>query len=238
MEYSKEAQKLEMPKILAVDDEQNILELIKLYLTREGYQVETVSRGGEALPKVLQFNADLVILDLMLPDMDGFEVCRQIRSKSKVPILMLTARKEDVDKIVGLEMGADDYLTKPFNPRELIARIRAILRRYQTRQKASEIIELGKLRINLSGHEVFIDSNRLQLRTKEFALLVTLAQNLGNVLSREKLLEMVWGFDYFGETRTVDVHINHLREKLTDSGVNIETLRGVGYKMTITGESK
>jgi DNA-binding response OmpR family regulator len=196
-----------------------------------------VSRGSEALPKVLQFNPDLVILDLMLPDMDGFEVCRQIRGKSKVPILMLTARKEDVDKIIGLEMGADDYLTKPFNPRELIARIRAILRRYQTGQKTGEIIELGKLRIDLSGHEASIDNNRLQLRTKEFALLVALAQNLGNVLSREKLLEMVWGFDYFGETRTVDVHINHLREKLADSGVNIETLRGTGYKMTITREN-
>jgi DNA-binding response OmpR family regulator len=226
-----------MPKILAVDDEHNILELIKLYLSREGYQVDTVSRGSEALPKVLQFNPDLVILDLMLPDMDGFEVCRQIRGKSKVPILMLTARKEDVDKIIGLEMGADDYLTKPFNPRELIARIRAILRRYQTGQKTGEIIELGKLRIDLSGHEASIDNNRLQLRTKEFALLVALAQNLGNVLSREKLLEMVWGFDYFGETRTVDVHINHLREKLADSGVNIETLRGTGYKMTITREN-
>jgi two-component system, OmpR family, alkaline phosphatase synthesis response regulator PhoP len=237
MEYSKKTQELEMPKILAVDDEQNILELIKLYLTRESYQVETVSRGNDALPKVIQFNPDLVILDLMLPDIDGFEVCRQIRSKSKVPILMLTARKEDVDKIVGLEMGADDYLTKPFNPRELIARIRAILRRYQTGQKTGEIIELGKLRIDLSGHEAFIDNNRLQLRTKEFALLVTLAQNSGNVLSREKLLEVVWGFDYFGETRTVDVHINHLREKLVNSDVNIETLRGIGYKMTLTGAS-
>jgi DNA-binding response OmpR family regulator len=124
-----------MPKILVVDDEKNILELVKLYLTREGYQVETVSRGAEAWPKMAQFSPDLVILDLMLPDMDGFEVCRQIRQKSSVPILMLTARKEDVDKIVGLEMGADDYLTKPFNPRELIARIRAVLRRYQTAKK-------------------------------------------------------------------------------------------------------
>jgi len=223
-----------MPKILAVDDEQNILELIKLYLTREGYQVETVTLGNEALTKLSQIGPDLVILDLMLPDMDGFEVCRQIRSKSKVPILMLTARREDVDKIVGLEMGADDYLTKPFNPRELIARIRAILRRYQTGQQTGEIIELGKLRIDLSGHEASIDSKKLQLRTKEFALLTALAQNLGSVFSREKLLEVVWGFDYYGETRTVDVHINHLREKLAGSGVNIETLRGIGYKMSVT----
>lgn len=226
-----------MPKILAVDDEQNILELIKLYLSREGYQVETVSLGGEALPKVIKINPDLVILDLMLPDMDGFEVCRQIRNKSKVPILMLTARREDVDKIVGLEMGADDYLTKPFNPRELVARIKAIMRRYQTGQKSGEIVELGKLYINLSSHEATVEGKALPLRTKEFALLVTLAQNPGNVLSREKLLELVWGFDYYGETRTVDVHINHLREKLAGSGVNIETLRGIGYKMAVIGEA-
>lgn len=223
-----------MPKILAVDDEQNILELVKLYLTREGYQVETVSRGNEALPKLSQINPDLVILDLMLPDTDGFAVCQQIRKKSQVPILMLTARREDVDKIIGLEMGADDYLTKPFNPRELIARIKAVLRRYQTGQKAGEIIELGKLRIDLDRHEASVEGKLLQLRTKEFALLATLAQNPGSVFSREKLLEVVWGFDYYGETRTVDVHVNHLREKLAGSDVNIETLRGIGYKLTVT----
>ncbi|MBP1707490.1 MAG: putative OmpR family two-component response regulator, partial [Chloroflexi bacterium] len=133
-----------MPKIMAVDDELNILELEKLYLSREGYQVETAASGSEALAKIPSFSPDLVILDLMLPDMDGFEVCRQIRSKSSLPILMLTARKEDIDKIVGLEMGADDYLTKPFNPRELIARIRAILRRYQIGGKTAEIIEVGR----------------------------------------------------------------------------------------------
>jgi DNA-binding response OmpR family regulator len=223
-----------MPRILAVDDEENILELLKLYLNREGYQVETVNRGADAWPKAAQFNPDLVILDLMLPDMDGFEVCRQIRQKSKVPILMLTARKEDVDKIVGLEMGADDYLTKPFNPRELIARIRAVLRRYQTGQKSGETIDLGRMHIDLSTHEVSVDGQKLQLRTKEFALLTTLAQNAGNVFSREKLLEVVWGFDYYGETRTVDVHVNHIREKLSGAGLNIETLRGVGYKLTVS----
>jgi DNA-binding response OmpR family regulator len=226
-----------MPKILVVDDELNILELVRLYLGNEGYQVETISRGGEALPKVLSFNPDLVILDLMLPDMDGFEVCRQIRGKSNVPIVMVTARREDIDKIVGLEMGADDYLTKPFNPRELIARIRAILRRFQTGQKAGEIIEIAKLRIDIARHEALVDSKPLTLRTKEFALLTTFAQNQGIVLSREKLLEMVWGFDYYGETRTVDVHVNHLREKLAGSGVNIETLRGTGYKMTVAERS-
>ncbi len=222
-----------MPKIMAVDDELNILELVKLYLGREGYQVETVSTGKEALASFPRINPDLLLLDLMLPDMEGFEVCRQIRARSQVPILMLTARKEDIDKIVGLEMGADDYLTKPFNPRELIARIRAILRRSQNGQKTGEIIELGKLRIDLTGHEASVNGQALTLRTKEFALLTTLAQNPGAVFSREKLLEIVWGFDYYGETRTVDVHVNHVREKLANSGVNIETLRGVGYKMIV-----
>jgi DNA-binding response OmpR family regulator len=226
-----------MPKILAVDDELNILELLKLYLEREGFQVMTASTGEEALGKLGSFAPDLVILDLMLPDMDGFEICRIVRSKSSVPVLMLTARKEDVDKIVGLEMGADDYLTKPFNPRELIARIRAVLRRYQSGQKVAEVIELGDLRVDLSGHAAFVKDTPLKLRTKEFTLLVTFVQNQGIALSREKLLELVWGFDYFGETRTVDVHVNHLREKLAGSGVNIETLRGTGYKL-IVGEGE
>ena len=222
-----------MTRILAVDDELNILELVKLYLTREGYTVETLNRGNEALARTLQISPDLVILDLMMPGMDGLEVCRQIRGKSNVPILMLTARKEDVDKILGLEMGADDYLTKPFNPRELIARIRAILRRFQTGQKTGDTINLGRLHIDLSGHEAAVNGQSLKLRTKEFALLTAFAQNPGTVFSREKLLEMVWGFDYYGETRTVDVHVNHLREQLAGSDVNIETLRGTGYKMTV-----
>jgi len=223
-----------MPKILVVDDEPNIIELAKLYLEREGYQVEGVANGNDALSRQSAVNPDIIVLDLMLPDIDGFEVCRQIRAKSDVPILMLTARKEDVDKIVGLELGADDYLTKPFNPRELVARVRAILRRYQTGQKPSDTVEVGRLRIDLLRHEVAIDGQPVKLRTKEFALLATLAQNLGIVLSRDKLLELVWGYDYYGETRTVDVHVNHLREKIAESGAQIETVRGTGYKMTIT----
>ena len=223
-----------MPRILVVDDEPNIIELAKLYLEREGYQVEDAANGQDALSGLGAVNPDLIILDLMLPDIDGFEVCRQIRVKSDVPILMLTARKEDIDKIVGLELGADDYLTKPFNPRELVARVKAILRRYQTGLKPGDIVEVGGLRIDLSRHEVSIDGQPVKLRTKEFTLLATFAQNLGIVLSRERLLEMVWGFDYYGETRTVDVHVNHLRDKIAGSGINIETVRGTGYKMTIT----
>jgi DNA-binding response OmpR family regulator len=227
-----------MPKILVVDDEPNIIELTKLYLEREGYEVEGVSSGQEALARRSAFRPDLIILDLMLPDVDGFEVCRQIRAKSDIPILMLTARKEDVDKIVGLELGADDYFTKPFNPRELVARVKAILRRYQAGQKVSDTIDIGNLRLDLARHEVTISGKPVKLRTKEFALLCAFAQNLGVVFSRDKLLDLVWGYDYYGETRTVDVHINHLREKMTGSSVSIETLRGTGYKMTINEDNK
>ena len=223
-----------MPKILVVDDEPSIIELVKLYIEREGHQVEGVANGLDALTRQSVFKPDLIVLDIMLPDIDGFEVCRQIRMKSDVPILMLTARKEDIDKIVGLELGADDYLTKPFNPRVLVARIKAILRRYQSGLKPSDTIEVGGLRIDLPRHEVTIDGQPIKLRTKEFALLATFAQNLGIVLSREKLLELVWGFDYYGESRTVDVHIKHLREKIAGSGAYIETVRGVGYKMVDT----
>jgi len=223
-----------MSKILVVDDEPNIIELAKLYIEREGHQVEGVANGLDALTRQSVFKPDLIVLDIMLPDIDGFEVCRQIRMKSDVPILMLTARKEDIDKIVGLELGADDYLTKPFNPRELVARIKAILRRYQSGLKPSDTIEVGGLRVDLPRHEVTIDGQPMKLRTKEFALLATFAQNLGIVLSREKLLELVWGFDYYGESRTVDVHIKHLREKIAGSGAYIETVRGVGYKMADT----
>ena len=223
-----------MPKILVVDDEPNIIELAKLYLEREGYEVAGVASGHDALSRLSIINPDLIVLDLMLPDIDGFEVCRQIRTKSDVPVLMLTARREDVDKIVGLELGADDYFTKPFNPRELVARVKAILRRYQAGLKPDSPIAVGRLRIDLPRYEVTIDGQQVKLRTKEFSLLAALAQNPGIVLSREKLLEMVWGYDYYGETRTVDVHVNRLREKIAGSGTHIETVRGTGYKMATT----
>ena len=225
-----------MPNILIVDDEPHIIELARLYLEREGYEIEEAANGGDALSKQSTGNPDLIVLDLMLPDIDGYEVCRQVRTRSDVPILMLTARKEDIDKIVGLELGADDYLTKPFNPRELVARVRAILRRYQPGFKSIDTLEAGRLRIDLPRHEVTIGGQPVKLRTKEFDLLSTFAQNYGIVLSREKLLELVWGFDFYGESRTVDVHVNHLREKIAGSGAMIETIRGTGYKLTTEEE--
>ncbi len=220
-----------MTTILVVDDEPNIVELAKLYLQQEGYRVEGVGNGNDALSKLSSVKPSLIVLDLMLPDIDGFEVCREIRKKSDVPILMLTARKEDVDKIVGLELGADDYLTKPFNPRELVARVKAILRRSKSGLRPGEAIEVGNLRIEPARREAAIDGQPLKLRTKEFDLLATLARNQGVVLSREQLLETVWGTDYYGETRTVDIHINHLRDKITGSDASIETVRSIGYKM-------
>jgi len=220
-----------MTTILVVDDEPNILELSRLYLEREGYHVEGAGNGSEALSKSDAVKPALIVLDLMLPDVDGFEVCRQIRKKSDIPILMLTARKEDVDKVVGLELGADDYLTKPFNPRELVARVKAVLRRYQAGFKTGQAMEVGNLRIDCARREVTINEKPVGLRTKEFDLLAALAQNPGIVLTREQLLETVWGTDYYGETRTVDIHVNHLRDKIAGSNASIETIRSVGYKL-------
>ncbi len=228
----------DVPNILIVDDEPNIIELASLYLKQDGFNVEGVTTGKEALAKQQSHNPDLVILDLMLPDLDGFEVCRQIRARSRVPILMLTARKENVDKIVGLELGADDYLTKPFDPREMVARVRAILRRSQAPAEPAGVITMADLTIDPARHEVCVRGQLVSMRAKEFALLLALAQNPGIVLSREKLLQMVWGYDYYGETRTVDVHVNHLRDKIAGSGADIETLRGTGYKMILTAGAK
>ena len=224
-----------MAKILIVDDETNIVELEKLYLRREGYQVESAGNACDALALSSSFNPDLIILDIMLPDRDGLEVCKQIRTNNNVPILMLSARREDVDRIVGLELGADDYLTKPFNPHELIARVKAILRRSRSGAAVPQVIKLNDLSIDLAKHEVKIAGKEANLRAKEFTLLSVFAQNPGIVLSRERLLTQVWGYDFYGETRTVDVHVNHLRDKLTGSGVDIETLRGTGYKLVVAG---
>jgi two-component system, OmpR family, alkaline phosphatase synthesis response regulator PhoP len=219
-----------MTTLLLVDDEKNIIELEKLYLEKEGYKIEVAYDGKTALEKFHARQPAAIILDLMLPVIDGLEVCRRVRQESDVPILMLTARDQDVDKIVGLELGADDYLTKPFNPRELVARVKAIFRRVNTVPKTQRL-EVGDLIVDLDRREVTAGENQVALRTKEFDLLAVLAQNPGIVLTRERLLEIAWGYDFPGETRTVDVHVAHLRKKLAGAKTQIETISGVGYKL-------
>lgn len=227
---------LEMAKetILVADDEANIRNLARLYLEKEGYHVETADNGVEALAQIKKTEPVLLVLDLMMPEMDGWEVCRRVRAESNLPILMLTARDDDIDKIVGLEMGADDYLTKPFNPRELVARVRAILRRVGgSEETAAKVRRLGNVVIDPRSREVTVDGQCVTLRTKEFDLLLALADHVNAVLSREQLLDLVWGYDFYGRTRTVDVHIAHLRDKLGDSNVTIETVWGLGYKLVV-----
>jgi two-component system alkaline phosphatase synthesis response regulator PhoP len=217
--------------ILVVDDEKNIVELVRLYLGREGYTVESAVDGEDALSKAESLQPALIVLDLMLPKVDGWDVCRRLRARSQVPVIMLTARSDDVDKIVGLELGADDYLSKPFNPRELVARVKAILRRAQQPAGSGEPLHLGRLIVDPRRREVTVAGKPVRLRSKEFDVLVTLLENRGLVLSREQLLNQAWGYDFAGETRTVDVHIAHLRTKLRGSGVAIETVWGIGYKL-------
>jgi two-component system alkaline phosphatase synthesis response regulator PhoP len=217
--------------ILVVDDERNIVELAKLYLQNEGYRVEVAGDGAEALEKIEALRPALVVLDLMLPEMDGWEVCRQVRASSSTPIIMLTARDDDVDKIVGLELGADDYITKPFNPRELVARVKAVLRRTAEPPRQGRALHVGPLVIDPARREATLDGVALSLRAKEFDLLHALAEHRGLVLSREQILERVWGYDYLGESRTVDVHIARLRDKLAEGRVIIETVWSIGYKL-------
>jgi len=223
-----------MPEIiLLVDDEPAILQLSGMYLEREGFKVESAGDGEAALEAVNKFRPGLMVLDVMLPKLDGFEVCRRLRAENNpIPIIMLTARDEDVDKIIGLELGADDYLTKPFNPRELVARVKALLRRVERISDQPEaILRISDLAIDPSGREARLGQTLLELRSQEFDLLLTLAEHRGKVLSREKLLELAWGFDYYGQTRTVDVHVGQLRKKLSGSPVHIETVAGIGYKL-------
>lgn len=220
--------------ILLVDDEPNIIELAQLYLEREGYRTVSAADGQAALDAVDKHRPDLIVLDLMLPEIDGLEVCRKLRGKKDpVAILMLTARDEDIDKILGLELGADDYLTKPFNPRELVSRVKAILRRGGQTDPAEleTILKVADLTVDPLRREVKIGEIQIEVRTQEFDLLHTLAQHAGIVLSRDQLLNLAWGYDYFGNTRTVDVHIGHLRKKLENSAVRIETITGIGYKL-------
>jgi two-component system, OmpR family, alkaline phosphatase synthesis response regulator PhoP len=219
-----------------VDDEANIVQLARLYLEREGYKISSAGDGQTALEKVHTLQPVLMVLDIMLPGLDGLEVCKRLRvEKNPVAIIMLTARDDDIDKILGLEMGADDYMTKPFNPRELVARVKAVLRRGSEKpagQAAAQIV-LGDLVIDPGSREVRCKKRLLDLRTQEFEVLLVFAQHRGMVLTREQLLNMAWGFDFYGQTRTVDVHIAQLRRKMADSQVKIETVTGVGYKLVI-----
>ena len=221
--------------ILLVDDEPSIVQLARMYLERENFRVEAAGDGEAALEAIERLTPDLVVLDVMLPRLDGFEVCRRLRADDNpVAIIMLTARDEDIDKILGLELGADDYLTKPFNPRELVARVKAILRRAERAARPDTApIQLGDLTVDPVRREVHIADRALDLRTQEFEVLFALASQPGRVFTREQLLQQAWGFDFYGQTRTVDVHVAHLRKKLAGSSVNIETVTGIGYKLVI-----
>ncbi len=220
-----------MKTILVVDDERHIVDLVRLYLEKDGFSVIAAADGEAALELHARHDPDLVILDLMLPKRDGFEVCRELRRRGETPILMLTARSDDVDSIVGLELGADDYVTKPFNPRTLVARVKAILRRSTGAGRLDRPVEFDGLRIDPRRREAHVGERRLVLRPREFDLLLALAREPGVVLTRDALLEDVWGTDFPGETRTVDVHVGEVRRALAPDGPAIETSRGYGYRL-------
>ena len=224
--------------ILVVDDEKNIVQLARLYLEREGFRVEAAYDGAQALEKAKAVRPDLIILDIMLPEMDGLSVCRELRKTSNVPIIILTARSDDVDRIVGLELGADDYVTKPFNPRELVARVKAVLRRASLEAPSQAVLEANGLRLDTASREVTVEGKLITLRAKEFDLLAAFLRHPGIVLDRERLLQLVWGTDYYGDTRTIDVHVAWLRDKLAGARrVKIQTVWGVGYKLVVDADA-
>jgi two-component system, OmpR family, alkaline phosphatase synthesis response regulator PhoP len=224
--------------ILVVDDEEGIVQLARLYLDREGFRVHTARDGQEGLEAARRLKPDLIVLDLMMPRMDGWEVCRRLRKDSAVPIIMLTARADDVDKIVGLELGADDYLPKPFNPRELVARVKAILRRVQAAPDPDAVLDVADVHVDPSRREVLVAGEPVQLRAQEFELLLVLMQSEGRVMTREALLSRAWGYEYTGESRTVDVHVAFLREKLKGASIQIQAVRGLGYKLVSLSEAQ
>ena len=227
------------PKILIVDDEENICELVRLYIEKEGFDAIIANDGQEAVAKFNKEKPDLILLDIMLPIKDGWQVCREIRAQSKVPIIMLTAKGETFDKVLGLELGADDYVVKPFEPKELIARIRAVLRRSadSVDEKADEDeLSFDGLKINQSTYEVYIDDKKVEMPPKEFELLYFLAKNTNKVFTRDQLLDEIWGYEFFGDSRTVDVHIKCIREKLEGENRTwaLKTVWGVGYKFEVS----
>ncbi len=219
-------------KILVVDDDQNICELLRLYIEKEGFEVRIANDGRKALEIFEEQNPDLIMLDIMLPELDGWQVCREIRKKSQCPIIMLTAKGEVFDKVLGLELGADDYVVKPFETKEVVARIKAVLRRYGSKIKE---VRYDKLSINLTNYELKVDGVAIDTPPKEMELIYHLASNPNRVFTRDQLLDEVWGFDYYGDSRTVDVHVKRLREKL--EGVSdkwaLKTVWGVGYKFEL-----
>ena len=227
-----------MTRVLIVEDEASFSEALEFLLGKEGFQVTTAATGTEALRKFDQGGIDLVLLDLMIPEVSGTEVCRQIRSKSRVPIIMLTAKDSEVDKVVGLEIGADDYVTKPYSSRELVARIRAVLRRNSGEgvDNESGVMTVGPIRMDIDRHQVAVNGIPVSLPLKEFELLEFLMRNAGRVLTRMQLIDRVWGSDYVGDTKTLDVHIKRLRAKIETDPANptlIQTVRGLGYKMEL-----
>ena len=229
------------PLVLCIDDEQNILDLLSFNLEATGYEAVTATDGATGLSLASSRAPALILLDLMLPDMDGTEVCRRLKASpttASIPIIMLTAKDSEVDKILGLELGADDYITKPFSVRELVARVKALLRRAAPAESASGMIRIGSLTIDADNYEAFRNGEKLQLTLKEFELLKLLASSPGKVLTRDFLLDRIWGYEFYGETRTVDVHIRHIRQKLGDDAHYIETIRGVGYKFNDRQENR
>lgn len=232
----------EKQRILIVDDDSNIAELISLYLLKECYETEIVGDGEEALRVFPEFKPNLVLLDLMLPGMDGYQVCRELRTGSQVPIIMLSAKGEVFDKVLGLELGADDYMIKPFDSKELVARVKAVLRRYQTSPVAAashtdqqgDFVEYPDLIVNLTNYSVIYMGHSIEMPPKELELLYFLASSPNQVFTREQLLDHIWGYEYIGDTRTVDVHIKRLREKIKDhTGWSLSTVWGIGYKFEV-----
>ena len=224
-------------KILIVDDDENICELLRLYLEKDGFDTVVANDGEQAVDYASKYSPDLILLDIMLPKLDGWQVCREIRKTSDVPIIMLTAKGETFDKILGLELGADDYVSKPFDAKEVIARIKAVLRRTHDNDKSSQISEVryDKLRINLTNYELEVNGVKIDTPPKELELIYHLASNPNRVYTRDQLLDEVWGFDYYGDSRTVDVHVKRLREKLENVSDEwcLKTVWGVGYKFEV-----
>jgi DNA-binding response OmpR family regulator len=221
---------MERGTILVVDDEPNIADLVELYLRRDGYRVVKAGTGDDGIRAVNDHRPRLVVLDVGLPDLDGLEVCRRLRQTSSIPVIFLTARDTEVDRVLGLELGADDYVTKPFSPAELVARVKAVLRRAEGGAAPAEIVHVGEVAIDVGRREVRVKGEPVGFTTKEFELLRFLAERPGLALSRQQILDGVWGYDWFGDARTVDVHIAQVRRKI-DGAVRIDTVRGLGYRL-------